>query len=119
MVISHGEDEKVLRYNACRELEDELFDKSDVIKISEIVEIFSEKKCMALRQTLKMFFFNCCQISKSDIKILFNNFNDFIKFIHLKTCDALKPTADVMLPVIKMILGLVLQSIHYWYYNTI
>jgi len=115
MVISHGEDEKVLEYNACRKLEDELFDESDVIKISEIVEIFAEKKCMALRQTLKILFFNCCQISKSCSII----FNDFIKFIHLKTCDALKPTADVMLPVIKMILGLVLQSIHYWYYNTI
>jgi hypothetical protein len=74
MVISHGEDEKILGYNACRELEDEMFDESDVIKISEIVDIFAEKKCMALRQTPKMFFFNCCRLSKSDIKILFNNF---------------------------------------------
>jgi hypothetical protein len=69
MVISHGEDEQVLGYNACRPPEDELFDGSDVIKISEIVDIFAEKKCMALRQTPKMFFFNCCRISKSHIKI--------------------------------------------------
>jgi hypothetical protein len=74
IVISHGEDEKVLGYNACRELEDEMFDESDVIKISEIVDIFAENKCTALRQTPKMFFFNCCRISKSDFKILFNNF---------------------------------------------
>jgi hypothetical protein len=74
MVISHGEDEKVLGYNACRKPEHELFDENDVIKISEIVDIFSEKKCAALRQTPKMFFFNCCRISKSYTKILFNNF---------------------------------------------
>jgi hypothetical protein len=73
MVISHGEDEKVLGYNACQELEDE-FVESDVIKISKIVDIFAENKCIALRQTPKMFFFNCCRISKSDIKILFDNF---------------------------------------------
>ncbi len=60
MVISHAEDEIVLRYNACREPEDELFDESDVIKISEIFDIFAENKCMALRpRTPKMFFFNC------------------------------------------------------------
>jgi hypothetical protein len=43
MVISHGEDEKVLGYNACREPEDNLFDESDVIKISEIVDTFAER----------------------------------------------------------------------------
>ncbi len=69
MVISHGGDEKVLGYNAYRPPEDELFDGSDVIKISEIVDIFAEKKCLALRQTPKMFFFNCCRISKSHIRI--------------------------------------------------
>jgi hypothetical protein len=71
MIISHGEDEKVLGYNACRELEDDLFDENDVMKISNIVDIFAEKKCVALRQTPKMFFFNCCRTSKSHIKILF------------------------------------------------
>jgi hypothetical protein len=65
MAISHGEDEKVLGYNACRELEDELFDESDVIKISEVVDIFSDKNCKFLRQTPKLFFFNCCRESIS------------------------------------------------------
>jgi hypothetical protein len=58
MIISHGRDEKVLGYNACRFLDDE-----DSIKISDIVDIFSETNCKALEQTPKLFFFNCCRES--------------------------------------------------------
>jgi hypothetical protein len=74
MVISHGTNENILGYDACREPEDQSYDKSDFIKISKIVEIFEGTKCPALKQTPKMFFFNCCRLSKSDIKISFNNF---------------------------------------------
>jgi hypothetical protein len=56
MIISHGEHEKILGYNACQEL-----DKNDLIEISKIVDIFSEKNCQYLRQSPKLFFFNCCR----------------------------------------------------------
>jgi len=60
IIISHGRDEKVLGYDACQGKDD-----NDVIKISEIVDIFSETKCPALRRKPKLFFFNCCRNSKS------------------------------------------------------
>jgi hypothetical protein len=58
MIISHGRDEKVLGYDACRGL-----DNNDLIEISDIVNIFSETNCKALVQTPKLFFFNCCRNS--------------------------------------------------------
>jgi len=61
MIISHGRDEKVLGYDACQDK-----DENDVIKISEIVDIFSETKCPALARKPKLFFFNCCRNSKSE-----------------------------------------------------
>ncbi len=66
MIISHGRDEKVLGYDACRCLDDE-----DSIKISDIVDIFSETNCKALEQRPKLFFFNCCRISKTSKEIHF------------------------------------------------
>ncbi len=66
MIISHGRDEKVLGYNACRGL-----DNKDLINISDIVDIFSETNCKALEQTPKLFFFNCCRISMTSKE---NNF---------------------------------------------
>ncbi len=57
MIISHGRDEKVLGYDVSQSL--------DFIKISDIVDIFSETNCKALEQRPKLFFFNCCRISKT------------------------------------------------------
>jgi hypothetical protein len=68
MIISRGEDEKIFGFNACRKADDEKRDQNDVIDISEIVDIFSEKKCFALRGKPKMFFFNCSQISITLLK---------------------------------------------------
>ncbi len=67
-IVSHGEDEKVLGTNACQELEkgieyEKRVHNNDVIKISEIVDIFSDKNCTFLRQIPKLFFFNCCRES--------------------------------------------------------
>jgi hypothetical protein len=53
MIISHGHDEKVIG-----------FDEKD-LRISEIVDIFSEKNCKELSRKPKIFFFNCCRISES------------------------------------------------------
>jgi len=53
MIISHGHDEKVIG-----------FDEKD-LRISEIVDTFSEKNCKELSRKPKIFFFNCCRISES------------------------------------------------------
>jgi hypothetical protein len=52
MIISHGRDEKVVG-----------FDGND-LRITEIVDIFSEKNCKALSRKPKLFFFNCCRLSE-------------------------------------------------------
>jgi hypothetical protein len=52
MIISHGCDEKVIGS-----------DGQD-LRITEIVDIFSEKKCKALSRKPKLFFFNCCRLSE-------------------------------------------------------
>jgi hypothetical protein len=58
MIISHGANDKIYGYNSCVET-----DENNSISISEIVDIFSDENCIALRQTPKLFFFNCCQKS--------------------------------------------------------
>ena len=58
MIIGHGSDEKIYGSNS-------IINPNDMIKISEIVDIFSEKNCESLSQTPKIFFFNCCRESKS------------------------------------------------------
>jgi hypothetical protein len=63
MIISHGHDEKVTG-----------FDGND-LNIADIVDIFSEKKCLALKRKPKLFFFNCCRISEPFL--LINNFSEF------------------------------------------
>jgi hypothetical protein len=52
MIISHGHDEKVI----CSDGKD--------LRISDIVDIFSEKNCESLKRKPKLFFFNCCRISE-------------------------------------------------------
>lgn len=52
MIISHGKDEKIIG-----------FDGND-LRITEIVDIFSEKNCKALSRKPKLFFFNCCRSSE-------------------------------------------------------
>jgi len=58
MIISHGMDEKIfgVKYKE---------DTEDSIKISRIVDIFSDKNCSHLRKKPKLFFFNCVQESES------------------------------------------------------
>jgi hypothetical protein len=53
MIIGHGVNEGVIG-----------FDNKDPIPITEIVDIFSEKNCQYLKQTPKLFFFNCCRASE-------------------------------------------------------
>jgi hypothetical protein len=57
MIISHGHDEKVIG-----------FDGND-LRITEIVDIFSERNCKELSRKPKIFFFNCCRISESFLVI--------------------------------------------------
>jgi hypothetical protein len=77
IIISPGEDETVFGFNACRKPDDEKRDRNDVIDISEIVDIFSEKKCFALRGKPKMFFFDCSQISISNSFEINNFYSNF------------------------------------------
>jgi hypothetical protein len=53
MIIGHGINERVIG-----------FDNKDSIPITEIVDVFSEKNCPYLKQTPKLFFFNCCRASE-------------------------------------------------------
>jgi hypothetical protein len=55
MNISHGHNERVIAYDG-----NEFF-------ISDIVDVFSEENCPALKTKSKLFFFNCCR--NSSIKI--------------------------------------------------
>jgi hypothetical protein len=59
MIISHGQNEQVIGVDFFDKL-----DENDLISISEIVDIFSEKNCPHLRQSPKLFFFNCCRNSR-------------------------------------------------------
>ncbi len=59
MIISHGQNEEVIGVDFFDKL-----DENDTISISEIVDIFSENNCPHLRQLPKLFFFNCCRISR-------------------------------------------------------
>jgi hypothetical protein len=59
MIISHGQNEEVIGVDFFNKS-----DKKDTIPISEIVDIFSEKNCPHLRQSPKLFFFNCCRNSR-------------------------------------------------------
>ncbi len=59
MIVTHGEDEKIHGFDKC-----EGNDDTDSMNISEIVDIFSETNCPNLRNKPKLFFFNCCRISK-------------------------------------------------------
>ncbi len=53
MIIGHGINEGVIG-----------FENQDSIPITEIVDIFSEKNCLYLKQSPKLFFFNCCRESE-------------------------------------------------------
>jgi len=67
MVISHGQEESVLGYNSSTYMPD----PKDAMKISEIVDIFSD--CKSLLNKPKLFFFTCCRISKKFQIILSNS----------------------------------------------
>ncbi len=52
MIISHGFNEKVIGFDG------------NELRVTEIVDIFSEVRCSALRRKPKLFFFNCCRNSE-------------------------------------------------------
>jgi hypothetical protein len=71
MIVTHGEDEKVLGYNACRRIDDPERDDDDYMKMSEIVDlIYKVCERMEKRNTKtpilkpKIVIFNCCRIRK-------------------------------------------------------
>ena len=75
IVISHGQDKKVLGYNACEamrkihcnlirkedrvEAEQEMV--NDSVKIKDLVKIFADENCPQLSSKPKLFFFICCR----------------------------------------------------------
>ena len=78
MVISHGENEKILGFDGCHALDltdsndinenhTEILQtiQNDVIDISFIVDMFSDIKCPQLNRKPKLFFFSCCRKSKT------------------------------------------------------
>ena len=80
--ISHGEEECVLGFNACeanRKIEfgqisaddpDALKQMdNDVIKIKEIINIFSDTNCPQLNSKPKLHFYICCRVKKPNGKI--------------------------------------------------
>jgi hypothetical protein len=58
IIITHGEKENILGYDACQGL-----NGTDFMRIKDIVDLFSENKCPNLRAKPKLFFFICCRIS--------------------------------------------------------
>ncbi|CAG2113583.1 unnamed protein product [Medioppia subpectinata] len=68
MFIGHGVDEKIIGW-----LEQPQWPPADdtVLPIRDIVDMFSEKKCRALRQKTKMFIFNCCRekLDEADVQL--------------------------------------------------
>ncbi len=60
MIISHGGAEDVDGYGGL-----------DKVRIRSIVNIFSEKKCEILKSKPKIFFFNCCRISKFNNHLIY------------------------------------------------
>jgi hypothetical protein len=69
-ILSHGEDEKVLGIDACRQRNVGQKDNNDVIKISRIVDIFSKANCKHLDRKPKIFIFDCCRESIVFITII-------------------------------------------------
>ncbi len=61
MIVTHGEDERVLGYNACRNI-----DENDIIKISEVVDFVNEvcKKMETEHSKPKIVIFDNCRIRK-------------------------------------------------------
>jgi hypothetical protein len=58
MIITHGEKENILGYDACQGS-----DGNDFMRVKDVVDLFSEDKCPNLRAKPKLFFFTCCRIS--------------------------------------------------------
>jgi hypothetical protein len=65
MIISHGENENIFGFDACPELDNNERNEKNIISISEIVDIFSEKNCRSLIYLPKILFFDC--FKKSNI----------------------------------------------------
>jgi hypothetical protein len=64
MIVTHGEDEKVLGFNACRGVNDPERDVNDHMKMSEIVNFVYEicKRMEREYSKPKIVIFNCCRI---------------------------------------------------------
>lgn len=79
IMISHGSNNQILGYEACKAYRDwnfgreqesvvkEKIDK-DVTDIEKIYNIFSEKNCPKLMKKPKLFFFICCRCDDSNVK---------------------------------------------------
>ncbi len=66
MIVTHGEDGKVLGFNACREKDDPERDVKDCMKMSEIVD-FIYIICQKMEKEYskpKIVIFDCCRIRK-------------------------------------------------------
>jgi len=57
MIITHGEDEKMMGYDACTDNNSE-----DMMKVSDVVDIFKDFETMP-----KIFIFECCRFRKSEL----------------------------------------------------
>ena len=81
IVVSHGQNEVVLGYDACeavRELRCGDIQPTDVsyqnavendqVQIKELISIFSEENCPQLSNKPKLHFFNCCRIDENRIQ---------------------------------------------------
>jgi hypothetical protein len=64
MIVTHGEDEKVLGYNACPRKDDPKRDVEDCMKMPEIVNYVYEicRKMETNYKKPKIVIFDCCRI---------------------------------------------------------
>jgi hypothetical protein len=85
MIVTHGKDEKVLGYNACREEDDPERDVKDHMKKSEIVNCVYEicKKMETDYKKPKIVIFDCCRIRV--LLYFLENFSCICKLYFFKT----------------------------------
>jgi hypothetical protein len=66
MIITHGEKDSISGYDACQGL-----NGLDIMRVRDIVDLFSDEKCPNLKNKPKLFFFICCRTSmKQSVKIV-------------------------------------------------
>ena len=106
MAISHGEDEKVLGYNACEVIRKMRFKQinpkdqeaaqvidGDILPIADIISTFSEANCPYLRSKPKVFFFTCCRTTNSIINSNFSIWSMYNVMLFQLQCRPTQPLA--------------------------